>query len=136
MAWHAVQAKDTPGPAQSTRPAPAVVASRRRFVPAASAMSDGLAKLVWLMVAIVEAILTLDFVFRLIGARDEGFVHGIFVVGSTLSSPFNGIFASVAHQLPYTLTWSDLVALVLCPVAGLLLVRLIRAARPRPRVVA
>jgi hypothetical protein len=57
----------------------------------------------------------------------------VFVVGSTLASPFDGIFAGVAHQLPYALTWSDPVVLVLCTVAGWLLVRLIRFADPRHR---
>jgi flagellar biogenesis protein FliO len=130
-------ARDAPA-TPSTRPSPPAVAPRRRFTPrhAAGAMTSALARLVWSVVAIVDAILVLDFVFRLIGAKDEGFVHAVFVFGSTLASPFNGIFASVAHQFPYTLTWSDLVALALCTIAGWLMVRLIRAAGPRRKQLA
>jgi hypothetical protein len=139
MATEAAPVRDAQGapPTNGARPAP-VAASRRRFTPgrSMSTMTGGVVSLVWLAVAIVDAILVLDFVFRLIGASDEGFVHGIYVIGSTLASPFNGIFTSVAHQFPYTLTWSDLVALVLCTIAGWIVVRLIRAASPRPRPVA
>jgi hypothetical protein len=120
----------------AAQPAPMAAPKRKRFAPshAASAVTDGLARIVWLAVAVVDAILVLDFVFRLIGATDSGFVHAIYGVGSTLASPFTGIFTSVAHQFPYTLTWSDLVALVLCTVAGWIVVRLIRAAGPRRRM--
>ncbi|MEO8898806.1 MAG: hypothetical protein ABI352_05070 [Candidatus Dormibacter sp.] len=135
MATEAAPVRDAQGagPTNGARPGAPVVASRRRFTPggAASTMTGGLARLVWLAVGIVDTLLALDFVFRLIGAHDDGFVHGVYVIGSTLASPFNGIFASVAHQFPYTLTWSDLVALVLCTIAGWLVVRLIRAASPR-----
>lgn len=138
MATETAPVQDTRGatPTQTTRPSAPVAARRRRFAPrhAAWAMTSALARLVWLVVAIVDAILALDFVFRLIGAQDEGFVHAVFVVGSTLASPFNGIFASVAHQFPYALTWSDLVALVLCTVAGWLVVRLVRAFSSRPKL--
>ncbi len=140
MATEAAPVRDAQGapPTNGARPAAPVAASRRRFTPgrSMSTMTGGVVSLVWLAVAIVDAILVLDFVFRLIGASDEGFVHAIYVIGSTLASPFNGIFTSVAHQFPYTLTWSDLVALVLCTIAGWIVVRLIRAASPRRRPVA
>ncbi len=139
MATEAAQVRDAQGaaPTNGARPAAPVAASRRGFTPGrtASTMTGSLVSLVWLAVAIVDTILVLDFVFRLIGASDQGFVHGVYVIGSTLASPFNGIFASVAHQFPYTLTWSDLVALVLCTIAGWIMVRLIRAASPRRRQV-
>ena len=137
MANEATKVSDARGasPANGWRPTAPVVAPRRRFTPrrAASAVTGGLARIVWLAVAVVDLILALDFVFRLIGASDQGFVHGVYVVASTLASPFNGIFTSVAHQFPYTLTWSDLVALVLCTVAGWIVVRLIRVTGPRGR---
>ena len=41
--------------------------------------------------------------FRLIAARDTGFAHVIMVAGSTLASPFNGIFASVPRFSNLTL---------------------------------
>lgn len=124
-------------PAAQPAPAATPAAQRRRFSPrhAASAVTEGLVSLVWLAVGIINLVLVLDFVFRMIGASDSGFVHGVYRVGSTLASPFNGIFTNVAHQFNnYTLTWSDLVAMVLCTIAGLILVRIIRAVGPRPRM--
>ena len=91
-----------------------------------------LARLVWLAVGVVDAILALDFVFRLIGSIDTGFVHGIYVVGSRIASPFVGIFAGVAPHSRYTLTWSDLVAVGVCTVAGWIVVRVILMLAPAP----
>jgi hypothetical protein len=138
MATETAEARELRGSAtpQGMRSATPVVGSRRRFARrrVVPTLTGALARLVWMLVAIVDAMLVLDFVFRLIGAGDEGFVHAVFAVGSTLASPFNGIFASVAHQFSYVLTWSDLVALVLCTFAGWVIVRLIRAAGPRERL--
>ena len=60
----------------------------------------------------------LNFVFRLIAARDTGFAHVITVAGSTLASPFNGIFASVPRFSNLTLQWSDLLVFLLAIFAG------------------
>ena len=76
-------------------------------------------RLVWLVVGVIDAIVGLDFVFRLIVARDTGFAHVIMVAGSTLASPFNGIFASVPRFSNLTLQWSDLLVFLLAIAARL-----------------
>ena len=116
--------------------APAMGPGSRRisFARIVPAVAGRLAQLVWVIVGVVDAILVLDFAFRLIGARDTGFVHGVYTVGSTLASPFSGIFANVPRLGGYTLTWSDGVAVLLCTIAGWAIVRLIRiAGGPRHR---
>jgi hypothetical protein len=82
-------------------------------------------RLVWLIVGVIDAIVGLDFVFRLIAARDTGFAHVIMVAGSTLASPFNGIFASVPRFSNLTLQWSDLLVLLLAIVGGWVLTGLV-----------
>ncbi len=90
-----------------------------------------------LMVGIIDAIVGLDFVFRLIGAAGTGFAHGIMVAGSWLASPFNGIFASVPRIAHLSLTWSDLLVLVLATVIGEIVVRMagLAGAAARGRVI-
>jgi hypothetical protein len=90
-----------------------------------------------LMVGIIDAIVGLDFVFRLIGAADTGFAHGIMVAGSWLASPFSGIFASVPRIAHVSLTWSDLLVLVLATVIGEVVVRMagLAGAAARGRVI-
>jgi hypothetical protein len=78
----------------------------------------------------------LDFVFRLIGARDEGFAHAVFSFASTLASPFDGIFANVAPVGGYVLRWSDLVVVFLCTLAGFIITRLLRLVQHRSRAIA
>jgi hypothetical protein len=93
-------------------------------------------RVLWAVVGIVDAILLLDFVFRLIGAKDEGFSHAVFSFGSTLASPFDGIFANVGALGGYVLRWSDLVVVFLCTLAGFIITRLFRLVQHRPRVIA
>ena len=51
---------------------------------------------IWLVVGVIDAVVGLDFVFRLIAASDSGVAHVILMAGSSwLSGPFDGIFASV-----------------------------------------
>jgi hypothetical protein len=90
-------------------------------------------RVVWAVVAIVDAILLLDFVFRLIGAKDDGFAHAVFSFGSTLASPFDGIFANVGPLGGYVLRWSDLVVVFLCALAGFIITRVLRLVQHRPR---
>jgi hypothetical protein len=87
-----------------------------------------LIRLIWLIVGVIAAIVGLDFVFRLVAARDTGFAHVIMVAGSTLASPFNGIFASVPRFSKLTLQWSDLLVLLLAIAAGWVLTRLVSLA--------
>jgi hypothetical protein len=107
---------------------PAVVARRTPWVVAR------LVQLVWTAAFLLDAILVLDFVFRLIGSVNIGFVHATYVVGSTVAGPFVGIFAQLGHPGGLVLTWSDAVALVLYTIGAGLLVRLLLLAR-RPMTV-
>jgi hypothetical protein len=89
-----------------------------------------LAKVVWAVVGIVNVILLLDFVFRLIAARDDGFAHAVLSFGSTVAGPFDGIFASVGRIAGYAFRWSDLVAVLICTLAGFIVTRMLgRAGR-------
>jgi hypothetical protein len=97
--------------------------------------SRALVRSVWAAVAIVNTVLLLDFVFRLIGAKDEGFAHAVLSFGSTVASPFDGIFASVGSLAGYALKWSDLVVVFLCTLAGFVVTRMLSLAQARrPRV--
>jgi hypothetical protein len=93
-------------------------------------------RIVWAIVVVVDAILLLDFVFRLIGAKDEGFAHAVFSFASTLASPFDGIFANVGPIGGYVLKWSDLVVVFLCTLAGFIITRLLRLTQHRKQAIA
>jgi len=129
----AAPAPAVPAQALASAPTQAQIRGFLTFDRVAVTMTIRLARLIWLAVAIVDAILVLDFVFRLIAARDTGFVHGIFVIGSAMASPFTGIFASVPPISHYTFTWSDLVPMLLVTVVGWIAVRLIRNTGLRTR---
>jgi hypothetical protein len=90
-----------------------------------------LAKVVWAVVGIVNVVLLLDFVFRLIAARDDGFAHAVFSFGSTVAGPFDGIFASVGRIAGYAFRWSDLVVVLLCTLAALIVTRMLGRAGTR-----
>jgi len=111
----------------------AAPATRRPATSVLPAANRAIARVVWAVVGIVDAILVLDFVFRLIGAKDEGFAHAVFSFGSTLASPFDGIFANVGPLGGYVLRWSDLVVVFLCTLAGFIITRLLRLLQHRPR---
>jgi hypothetical protein len=100
------------------------------------AANRAIARVVWAVVGIVDAILLLDFVFRLIGAKDDGVAHAVFAFGSTLASPFDGIFANVGPIGGYVLRWSDLVVVFLCTLAGFVITRLFRLVQQRRRTIA
>jgi hypothetical protein len=97
------------------------------------ATTQTLAKVVWAVVGIVDAVLLLDFAFRLIAARDDGFAHAVFSFGSTVAGPFDGIFASVGRIAGYAFRWSDLVAVFLCTLAGFLVTGMLGRAGSRQR---
>jgi hypothetical protein len=90
-----------------------------------------LAKVVWAVVGIVNVVLLLDFVFRLIAARDDGFAHAVFSFGSTVAGPFDGIFAGVGRIAGYAFRWSDLVVVLICTLAALLVTRMLGRAGSR-----
>lgn len=101
------------------------VAAHRPGRPAGWTAGHVAIRLVWLVAGVIDAIVGLDFVFRLIAARDTGFAHVIMVAGSTLASPFNGIFASVPRFSNLTLQWSDLLVFLLAIAAGRVLTGLV-----------
>jgi hypothetical protein len=80
-------------------------------------------QVIWLLVAVIDAIVGLDFLFRLVAASNTGVAHLIFISGSWLAGPFDGIFASVPRISGLTLRWSDLLVLVLASVVGWEVVR-------------
>jgi hypothetical protein len=95
------------------------------------AATRALARVVWAVVGIVDAVLLLDFVFRLIAAKDDGFAHTVFSFGMTIAAPFDGIFANVGHIAGYAFRWSDLVVVLLCTLAGFIVTRMLGRARTR-----
>lgn len=110
--------------------------TRRLGTSVLPAANRAVSRIVWAIVVIVDAVLMLDFVFRLIGAKDEGFAHTVFSFGSTLASPFDGIFANVGPLGGYVLRWSDLVVVFLCTLAGFILTRLLRLTQHRKQAIA
>ena len=104
-------------------------AAHRPARPAGWTTGQLLIRLIWVIVGILDAIVGLDFVFRLIAARDTGFAHVILVAGSTLASPFNGIFAGVPRFSNLTLQWSDLLVFLLAIAGGWVLSGLVVTAR-------
>jgi hypothetical protein len=94
-------------------------------------------QLIWLVVGLVDAVAGLDFLFRLIAAGNTGLAHLIFVAGSWLSGPFDGIFAAAARIPGLTLRWSDLLVIGIATILGWTVVRLagLSGAGRRQRVV-
>lgn len=110
---------------QYGRPAPA--RRRRGF---------RLSELILLSLAVVDAFLALDFVFRATAVSRDGFVSVVNRVGGALASPFSGIFRPGVLQVGHTTSWEALLALAVYTVAGLVLLRLLHLLtsplRPQP----
>jgi hypothetical protein len=88
--------------------------------------SNRLGELVWLCLAVVDAFLALDFLFRAVAAQDSGFVGAVTRVGNALASPFTGIFSrQTVPQVDHTTFWAALVAIVVYTVAAWILLRLL-----------
>lgn len=81
---------------------------------------------VWFIVAILDAFLAFDFIFRLAKANDTGFVNFIYGVGGALAAPFDGIFGVTITNTSYVARWGDLVAIVIYSLIGLAITALIR----------
>jgi hypothetical protein len=94
-------------------------------------------QLIWLVVGLVDAVVGFDFLFRVIAAGNTGFAHLVFVAGSWLAGPFDGIFASVPPIPGLALRWSDLLVIAVATLLGGLVVRLagLSGAGRRQRVV-
>lgn len=85
-------------------------------------------QLVWLIAAVVDIILALDFIFRALKASNTGFVSFIYSIGGPLAAPFDGIFGNTVTNGQYTLRWSDVVAIVIYSIAAWIVVKLVRIA--------
>jgi hypothetical protein len=88
--------------------------------------------LVWLAAGIVDAILALDFVFKIAGSADVGFVSFIWSIASPLSAPFRGVLASTVSTGHYAY-WPDIAGIVVYSIAAWIVVALIGImTAPRP----
>ncbi len=85
-----------------------------------------LGELIWLCVAVVDAFLGLDFLFRAIALSSAGFVNVVERVGDSLASPFAPIFANRnVPAVDHTTFWGALLAIVIYTLAAWVLMRLI-----------
>ncbi|MFZ0996478.1 MAG: hypothetical protein WAO09_10960 [Candidatus Dormiibacterota bacterium] len=88
--------------------------------------------LVWLAAGVVDAILALDFVFKIAGSADVGFVSFIWSIASHLSAPFRGVLTSTVSTGHYAY-WPDIVGIVVYSIAAWIVAALIGImAAPRP----
>jgi hypothetical protein len=84
-----------------------------------------LSELILLCVAVVDAFLALDFVFRATAVSRDGFVGVVTRVGDALASPFAGLFRPGVPPVGHTTFWAALLALAIYTIAALILIRLI-----------
>ncbi len=84
-----------------------------------------LRQLVWLACGVVDAILALDFVFKLMGANAIGFVLFIGNVAGALAAPFRGILATTVTPGAHVAYWPDVVAVIVYAIAAWIVVVLI-----------
>ncbi len=90
-------------------------------------------QLIWLIAAVVDLILALDFIFRAANANNTGFAHYIYRLGGWLAAPFNGIFNNTSTN-GTVLRWGDVLAIVIYTVAAWIITKLVRiSATPRYR---
>ena len=108
------------------QPAPSPGTSRQRR-PGKVAPKRGhqLSELILLCVAVVDAFLALDFVFRATAVSRDGFVGVVARVGDALASPFAGLFRPGVPAVGHTTFWAALLALAIYTIAALILIRLI-----------
>ena len=88
-------------------------------------------QLVWLIAGIVNVVLALDFIFRLLSARREGFVDFIYSLAGPLAAPFDGIFGTTNVQGANVARWADIMAIVIYSLAAWAVVKIIRIALTR-----
>ncbi|HUY56887.1 MAG TPA: hypothetical protein VMV12_03550 [Candidatus Micrarchaeaceae archaeon] len=105
---------------------PRAAETPRRTAKASGRRSYRVGELVILSVAIVDAFLALDFLFRATAATNDGFVSVVDRVGSALAHPFAGIFGPGVPQVGHTTFWAALLALAVYTLAALVLVRLMQ----------
>ncbi len=121
--WSRTQAEETTA-GTATSQAPVSKAAPVAYRPAGVG-GFRLRELIWLSVAVVDAFLGLDFLFRAIAAGPSGFVSVVERVGDALASPFAGLFSSSVPQVGHTTDWAALVAIVVYTLAALIVARLV-----------
>ncbi len=92
-------------------------------------------QLIWLIAAVVDIILALDFIFWAAKANNTGFAHYIYRLGGWLAAPFDGIFNTTRTASGSVIRWSDVLAIVIYTVAAWIVAKLVRiSATPRTGV--
>jgi|GEM_PF-5452999 hypothetical protein len=86
-----------------------VYTSRTSVTPVGSRVSQA----VWLIVAVVDIILALDFIFWAAAANNTGFAHYVHRIGEKLSVPFDGIFNTTITTGKSAFRWADVLAVVI-----------------------
>lgn len=89
-------------------------------------------QLVWLLAAVVDLILALDFIFKAAGANNTGFAHYIFRLGGWLAAPFNGIFTTSTTANGTVIRWADVLAVVIYSIAAWIITKLVRISATPP----
>ncbi len=83
-------------------------------------------QLVWLIAAVVDIILALDFIFRAAKANNTGFAHYIYRLAGWLAAPFNGIFTSNTAANGTVVRWADVLAVAIYSIAAWIVTKLVR----------
>jgi hypothetical protein len=110
----------------SAAPAQAPTARGVQSAPA-PARAFPIVELVWLAIAIVDAILAFDFAFRALAAGDTGFVGAVVTIGDALASPFRGVVRGRSFpNVDHTSYWEAVVAIVVYTLAVALLLQFLR----------
>lgn len=92
-------------------------------------------QLLWLAMGVVDAILALDFLFKLIGAAAVGFVAFVGNLALPLAAPFRGVLTTNVGAGAHLAYWPDVVGIVVYSLAAWILIALVGiAAAPRTRV--
>lgn len=93
-------------------------------------------ELIWFGLALVDAFLALDFLFRALAAHDSGFIVFVTRVGNALANPFVGVLNRPGvPRVDHTTYWAALVAIVIYTIAAWMVIQLLRVvAAPAPRV--
>ncbi|MGH7704986.1 MAG: hypothetical protein ACRENY_03885 [Candidatus Dormibacteria bacterium] len=95
-----------------------------RTTGSAATAASRISSAVWLAVGIVDAILVLDFIFKLLAAAEVGFVGFISGLATALSDPFRGIAASSVASSHYA-NWPDVVGIVVYLILAAIVVGLV-----------
>ena len=101
-----------------------VYTSRTSVTPVGSRVSQA----VWLIVAVVDIILALDFIFWAAAANNTGFAHYVHRIGEKLSVPFDGIFNTTITTGKSAFRWADVLAVVIYSILGWIVTKAISIA--------